>query len=59
MKVARFVLKIVAFSLVAAAAVCAIIAYWDKLAALFHSVSNKLGEKKACVCKSEYDDYVE
>lgn len=59
MKVARFVLKIVAFSLVAAAAVCAIIAYWDKLAALFHCVGNKLEEKKACVCKSEYDDYVE
>lgn len=59
MKVARFVLKIVAFSLVAAAAVCAIIAYWDKLAALFQTVSGKLQEKKACVCKSEYDDYVE
>ena len=59
MKVARFVLKIVAFSLVAAAAVCAIIAYWDKLTALFQTVSGKLQEKKACVCKSEYDDYVE
>ncbi len=59
MKVARFVLKIVAFSLVAAAAVCAIIAYWDKLAALFQTVSGKLAEKKACVCKSEYEDYVE
>ena len=31
MKVARMVLKIVALSLAAAAAVCAVIAYWDKL----------------------------
>ena len=59
MKVARFVLKIVAFSLTAAAIVCAVIAYWDKLAALFDTVSGKLQEKKECICKSEYDDYVE
>ena len=32
MKVARFVLKIVGFSLAAAAAVCCIVAYWDKIA---------------------------
>ena len=59
MKIARFVLKIVAFSLVAAAAVCAIIAYWDKLTALFRTAGSKLQEKKECICKSEYDDYVE
>ena len=35
MKVARFVLKIVALSLAAAAAVCALIAYWDGLAELY------------------------
>ncbi len=29
MKVARFVLKIVALSLTTAAVVCAVIAYWD------------------------------
>ena len=34
MKVARFVLKIVALSLTAAGVICAIIAYWDKLAEL-------------------------
>lgn len=34
MKTARFVLKIVAASLAGAAAVCAVIAYWDKLSAL-------------------------
>ena len=32
MKVARFVLKIVALSLTTAAVVCAVIAYWDKVA---------------------------
>ena len=31
MKVARFVLKIVALSLTTAAVVCAVIAYWDKV----------------------------
>lgn len=59
MKIARFVLKIVAFSLIAAAAVCAVIAYWDKLTALFQTVAGKLEEKKACVCHSEFDDYAE
>lgn len=34
MKIARFVLKIVALSLGAAAMVCAIIAYWDALVEL-------------------------
>lgn len=57
MKVARFVLKIVALSLVAAGAVCAIIAYWDKLAELGACAGEKF--KKKSVCASEYDDYVE
>ena len=35
MKVARFVLKIVGFSLAAAAAACCVIAYWDKITAGF------------------------
>ena len=59
MKVARFVLKIVAMSLIAAAAICAVIAYWDKLVELGQTMCGKLKEKKACICKSEYDDYVE
>jgi hypothetical protein len=57
MKVARFVLKIVALSLAAAAAVCAIIAYWDKLAELGACAGEKL--KKTAGRPSEYDDYVE
>lgn len=59
MKVARFVLKIVAMSLIVAAAVCAVIAYWDKLVELSQAACGKLKEKKECICKSEYDDYVE
>ena len=56
MKTARFVLKIVAASLAFAAAVCAIIAYSDKLSELCCCAKGKL-------CKaansSEYDDYEE
>lgn len=59
MKVARFVLKIVALSLTIAAVVCAVIAYWDKLTELGQCACGKLKEKKACICKSEYDDYAE
>jgi hypothetical protein len=56
MKVARFVLKIVALSLTAAAAVCAIIAYWDKLSDLGSCVKSKV---QRTACASEYDDYEE
>ena len=56
MKVARFVLKIVALSLAAAAAVCAIIAYWDGLADLCCTVKGKL-QRSAHI--DEYDDYEE
>ncbi|MFQ9472245.1 MAG: hypothetical protein ACLR0P_03110 [Oscillospiraceae bacterium] len=47
MKVARFVLKIVALSLAAAAAVCAVIAYWDKLSELGGCAKARL-QQKAC-----------
>ncbi|MGE4277201.1 MAG: hypothetical protein AB7E30_08495 [Lawsonibacter sp.] len=56
MKVARFVLKIVALSLGAAAVICAIIAYWDKLADLGDSAKIKI---RRTACPSEYDDYEE
>lgn len=57
MKVARFVLKVVAAALALAAAVCCVIAFWDKLAEI-------LGCAKERLCKSgfggsEYDDYVD
>ena len=59
MKVARFVLKVVALSLAAAAVICAVIAYWDKIVDVALALCGKVKEKKACICKSEYDDYVE
>ena len=61
MRVARFVLKIVAFSLAAVAFVCCIIAYWDKLCDLVGRAAQTLREKKAhCpLCSSEYDDYAD
>ena len=57
MKVARFVLKIVAVSLATAAAVCAVIAYWDRLLELGTCAGEKL--KKTAGRPSEYDAYVE
>ena len=60
MKVARFVLKIVAVLMVAAAAVCAVVAYWDRIVDAFYAVADKIEEKKAeCRFASEYDDYEE
>ena len=56
MKVARFVLKIVALSLAAAAAVCAVIAYWDGLTELYDRARGKL---QRSVHVDEYDDYEE
>ena len=56
MKVARFVLKIVALSLAAAAAVCAIIAYWDGLTELVGGAKAKLQRSTHI---DEYDDYEE
>ena len=56
MKVARFVLKIVALSLAATAAVCAILAYWDGLTDICCTVKGKL-QHSAHI--DEYDDYEE
>lgn len=56
MKVARFVLKIVALSLALAAGVCAVIAYWDKLLEVGTCAKEKLQAKS---CSSEYEDYEE
>ena len=54
MKTARFILKIVALSLGAAAMVCAVIAYWDKLMSCGCAVKDAVTGK----CKySEFSDY--
>ncbi len=57
MKLARFVLKIVGFSLAAAALACCMVAYWDKLTALCAKMSVKAGN--VCATPSEYDDYAD
>ena len=59
MKVARFVLKIVALSLAAAAAVCAIIAYWDGLTELYDNAKCKLQHSAHIDEYDDYDDYEE
>lgn len=59
MKIARFALKIVAVSMAVVAAACCIIAYWDKIAEFLGCAKEKLQEKKACCCHSEYDDYAD
>ncbi len=62
MKIARFVLKIVAASLATAALACCLVAYWDKIMECFFSVRGKVAQKaKECHCcyPSEYDDYAD
>lgn len=54
----RFVMKIVGASLAVAGFVCLVIAYWDKLAALFGAVCAKCKCKSSADC-SEYDDYAD
>ena len=56
MKKARFVLKIVAMSLVAAGTICAIVAYGDAIKEAFGKLMHRGGKK---VEASEYDDYEE
>lgn len=58
MKLARFVLKIVAACLTVAAVACCIIAYWDKITEFVHTVGKKLG-LPCCQYASEYDDYAD
>lgn len=57
MKVARSILKIAAAALALAAAVCCVIAFWDKIEAAFNCVKAKLCKKGLCTCESE--DYAD
>jgi hypothetical protein len=59
MKVARFVLKIVALSLAAAAAVCAVIAYWDGITEMCCCVKGKIQRSAHTDEYDDYDDYEE
>ena len=57
MKLARFILKIIAASLAFAAGVCCIIAYWDKIVACIGCVSSRLEAQK--YRSAEYADYAD
>lgn len=62
MKVARFVLKVVALALTVAAAVCTVIAFWDKLGEGFGAVANKVRKKRQYAegcCVDEDEDYAD
>lgn len=64
MKVARFILKIVALSLATAAAVCCVVAYWDKLLECVGSVANKVRSRRqyaegCCFVDDEDEDYTD
>ncbi len=56
MNVTKMVLSIIALSLAAAAGVCAIIAYWDKLSEFAGASTAKFRTRMAV---SEYDDFEE
>ena len=58
MKVANFVLKVVAVTLIAAATVCAVVAFQDKLVAFGKSLYSKV--RAACeLGRDDFSDYAE
>jgi len=59
MKAARFILKIVAICLSAAAAACCIIAYWDKICNLCRALGDKFGIEVEVNRDDEFDDYAD
>ena len=60
MKVARFVLKIVGWSLALAAAICCVVAYWDKLTSGLCSLKDKVSDRREHCCHpSDFDAYAD
>lgn len=59
MKIARFVLKIVGWSLAVAAAACCLVAYWDKLTNGLCCLKDKAAAHGARCRPSEFDDYAD
>ena len=57
MKATQLILKIVAAVLALAAAVCCVIAFWDKIETAFYYLKEKVS--KINCCDSEYDDYAD
>ena len=63
MNVARFVLKVVALALVVAAAVCTVIAFWDKIttgvSGAYSKVRNRRCAEGCCIDEDDYTDWDE
>ena len=64
MKVARFVLKVVALALATAAAVCTVIAFWDKISECVSGVAGKVRSRSqfaegCCIDEDDYTDWDE
>ena len=60
MTVARFVLKVVALALATAAAVCTVIAFWDKISECAQDVVGKIRARRQYAegcCIDDEDDY--
>lgn len=55
MKTARFVLKIVGFSLAALSCACLIVGYWSKIARTFRRINAKM--TGVPLVPTEYDDF--
>jgi len=56
MKLARFVCKIVGFSLALASMVCLIVGYWDAIAACFQRMDQRMGGKRL---EAEFDEFAD
>lgn len=63
MKVARFVLKVVALALTTAAAVCCVIAFWDQIMEGVGKVTNKVRSRcqyaEGCYVADPDEDYTD
>jgi len=59
MKVVRCIMKITAVVLAAAAAICCVIAYWDKILSGLRAIGDKLGIEIEVHKDSEFDDYAD
>lgn len=59
MKVARFVLKVVALALTTAAAVCCVIAFWDKITLGVSNAKEKIQARRAEGTCADYEDYAD
>ena len=61
MKMTRFVLKVVALALATAAAVCTVVAFWDKITDCAVNVSDKIRSRRGCAegCCIDEEDYTD